>query len=81
MDRDEIRAEIRRMMDEAHPEKSEIERDHETTILMQKTMVQAIPGVVRSIKAVHPIGRHTICEFEVAKGPRSEIAYAALEAL
>lgn len=76
-----VLSEISRLMASAHPEMSEIERDHASTMLATKSMAQAIPGVVRYVRAVHAIGRHTICEFEVSKGPRNETAYAALEAL
>lgn len=76
-----IRAVIAQLMASAHEDLPEIERDHQSLMLTTKVMAQALPGIVRSVKAVHAIGRHTICEFEVAKGPRNETAYAALEAL
>lgn len=76
-----VLAEIRRMMASAHEDMPEIERDHQSLMLTTKCMAQALPGIVRHVNAVHAIGRHTICEFQVGKGARNETAYATLEAL
>lgn len=79
--REEIRAELHRMMALAHPELSEIERDHQSTLLALKSEVQALPGHVEEITRVTAIGRHSIVEFVQKRGPISQTAYAALEAL
>jgi len=69
------------MLASSHDDIPEIERDHMSTMLTLKTMAQALPGHVEEIRAVHPIGKHSVCEFVQRRGARSEIAYAALEAL
>ena len=76
-----VRATIAEMMDRAHSELPLHERDHLSGILTTKVMAEALPGSVEEIMAVHPIGRHSICEFRWRRGARSQTAFAALEAL